>query len=98
MRFPKLDLAGVRHHVLNRGTRRAPNSLDNGPTDICNIAAAKNFSPDCKVENGFADPNTVREASIAHVVAWLGLQVGKQTKYQAHLASGQGFVWQTKAF
>lgn len=68
----------------------------NGPTDICNIAVAKNFSPDCKVENGFADPNMVREASIAHVVAWLGLQIGKQTSYQAHLTSGQGFVWQSK--
>lgn len=68
----------------------------NGPTDICNIAVAKTFSPDSKVENGFADPSLVREASIAHVIAWLGLQLGKQTKYQAHLVSVQGFDWKSK--
>lgn len=69
----------------------------NGPTDICDIPAAKVVAPDCKgAEAGFAIQSEVREISIRHVVAWLGVHFGHQAAFAQDLTGGSGFTWQTK--
>ena len=35
MRFPRLDFASARHHVMNRGARREPIFLDNESRAVC---------------------------------------------------------------
>ncbi len=69
----------------------------NGPTDICDFPAAKAVAADCQgPAGGFAVQSEVRDASIRHVVAWLGVHFGQQPAFAQHLGSGSGFTWQVK--
>lgn len=72
------------------------NGGHNGPTDMCNIPVARAIAADCKPNAGYADPPVLREASVRHVIAWLGTRFGQQPQYQTSLASGDGFVWKSK--
>lgn len=66
----------------------------NAPTNICDIGAAALFSPDCGgVEDGYADPDVVREHTVRHVTAWLGATLGGQPEFEAWLGPGEGWDW-----
>lgn len=66
----------------------------NAPTDICNISVAAIVAPDCDgPAAGYADPDAVRALSVAHTVAYLGVNFGGQPGLAAHLGPGAGFSW-----
>ncbi len=70
----------------------------NGPTDICNVPPAKAFSADCKgPAAGFADPFAIRDLSIEHTVAWLGVHFAHVPEFAAHLATpSSAYTWEVK--
>ncbi len=64
------------------------------PTDICDIPLASALAPDCG--DGFADPDALRAITVRHVVAWMGAHLGGQASFEADLAPGDGYTWETK--
>lgn len=69
----------------------------NAPTNICDLPFVGVLSPDCGgPEDGYAEPDAVRELTIRHTVAWLGAELGGEPAFEAHLGPGEGYDWRTK--
>jgi predicted dienelactone hydrolase len=66
----------------------------NAPTNICDFPGVSSLSPDCDgVAGGYADPNAVRELTVRHIVAWLGVHLGREPAFAEWLVSGEGYAW-----
>lgn len=69
----------------------------NAATNICDFPGISSLSPDCDgVEGGYADPTVVRELTVRHITAWLGVHLGGQPAFETWLAPGDGYDWRTE--